>query len=578
MQRWSFFSQILAGSILVVLVAMFAGILVSERNVSRAFAEVLAGETRPLASSIAQLLEGRDLQARVLELGPQLDRRITIIALDGTVLADSGVSADELTAIENHAARLEVQTAARRGWGWSRRHSATVGEDFLYVAVRDDARGRIVRVAVPLRQYSAATGRLTFGVIAGIVVGCLLAFFIAYFIAHRFTSQMNRLVAVAKSRAAGAQAVFEEVGNEEFNELALALDAMTRRLDAQVDELIRERSRLKAVLDNMIEGVILCNADGEVVVWNDAFVHLFEIDASPAGKALIELMRVPEVVQLASKVFQDAEPLLQDFGFRDKSIQTTFVPLRRGAEGYVAVFHDITELKRADRIRRDFVANVSHELRTPLASISGYAESLLEGALDDREVARTFVERIARNADRLARLIEDLLDLARIESGRYGFYFEAIDARQAVEAAAQTVNKLQVKRHTFENRVPENLSLWGDKKALSQVLVNLIDNAAKYSPPGTEIFVTGGRDGETTVLAVTDKGHGIALEDQPRIFERFYRADKSRNAAGEGGTGLGLAICKHLVAEMGGSISVASSGRGTTFEIRLAANKPVAAA
>lgn len=575
MPRWSFFSQILAGSILVVLVAMFAGIWVSEHNISREFAEVLAEETRPVAASLAQLLGGDDVQSRVLALGPQLDRRISIIALDGRVIADSGVAADELELIENHADRPEVQEALRAGWGWSRRHSATIGEDFVYVAVSDPAQGRIVRIAVPLQRYRTAVERLNVGMMAGVVIGCLLAAFIAYLIAHQVTGQLSRFVVVAKQRAAGAKAVFEETGNEEFNELAQSLDAMTRRLDEQVEEQIRERTRLKAVLDNMVEGVILCGDGGQVVLWNDAFTALFGIEGEPAGKTLIELTRVPEVVQLASRVFADAAPLSQEFLYQDRSIQTTFVALRRkGAAGYLAVFHDITDLRRADQIRRDFVANVSHELRTPLAAISGYAESLLEGAIDDRAVARTFVDGIARNADRLARLIDDILDLARIESGRYGYLFESVDARQAVDAAAHVVTKLKAKHHAFENRVAADLAVWADKKALSQILVNLIDNAAKYSPEGTAITVSGAEDAGNVVLTVTDRGHGIAPEDQPRIFERFYRADKSRNAAGEGGTGLGLAICKHLTAEMGGKITVTSSGRGTSFHVYLPARAP----
>lgn len=575
MSRWSFFSQILAGSVLVVLVALFAGVFVSERNISREFAAVLAEETRPLAASLAELLGKRELQARVHELGPRVDRRITVISLDGRVVADSGLREADLAGVENHAGRPEVQSALRQGWGWSRRHSATLDQDFLYVAVLDEEHGRIVRVAVPLHRYRDAVERLNWGMIASVLIGCMLAGLLAFAIARQFTGQVSRLVAVAKNRASGAKAAFEEGGNEEFNELAQALDAMTRRLDEQLEALMSERSRLKAVLDNMVEGVILCDAAGQVVVWNDAFTELFAVDDLPAGKTLIELTRVPEVVQLAAKVFDETAPLMHEFAYRERSVQATFVPLAgRGSEGYLAVFHDITDLKRADRIRRDFVANVSHELRTPLASISGYAESLLEGAIDDREVARPFVDGIARNADRLARLIDDILDLARIESGRYGFFYEAFDARAAVDAAATIVNKIKTKRQHFENRVEPGVPLWADKKAVSQILVNLIDNAAKYCPPGTEIFVTAVSDGAATSLAVTDRGHGIAPEDQPRIFERFYRADKSRNAAGEGGTGLGLAICKHLATEMGGAITLESSGRGTTFTVRLPAKRP----
>jgi two-component system phosphate regulon sensor histidine kinase PhoR len=347
-------------------------------------------------------------------------------------------------------------------------------------------------------------------------------------------------------------------------------------LDIRLDELESERSRLRVILENMVEGVILCSSEGEIILWNEAFQRMFDTPG-PTGKKLIEAIRIPEVIKLSNQVMRDRLPHAVEFQSGNASIQATFVPLGRSrAEGYLAVFHDITDLKRADRIRRDFVANVSHELRTPLASISGYGESLLDGAIDDPAVARPFVEGVVRNAERLSLLIEDVLDLARIESGRYPFEPESIDLHSLVASSAQVVSRLESKEQKFSNLVPAGLTVWADRKAASQILVNLIENAAKYTPHGTDIRVKASLTGAMTEITVEDTGPGIPPDDLPRIFERFYRGDKSRNAAGQGGTGLGLAICKHLATEMGGSIAAASSGRGTVITLRLPHSSPPA--
>lgn len=576
MTRWSFFAQALTGSLLAVLIAVSAGLYVSQRNVETEFARILAEETRHLAGGIALLLEGNSPTRSFYELAEHVDRRITVVSTNGKVLADSAIGRKDVGEVENHLQRPEVQQALTRGWGWSTRKSSTTGDDYLYVAVHDSPHDRLVRVAVPLAEYQSAVGAINYGVIAGVFWGGALAIVAAFAFASRLQRQLRALIEVARKRSAGEKAAFPESGNEDFHSLASALSEMTRQLDNRLHDLENERTRLRAVLDNMTEGVILCNQHGAIVLWNEAFLELFACEESPAGKKLIELTRIPEVVKMSESVLHEQAPKLLEFQSHDKEIQAIFVPLpARSNEGYLAVFHDITELRRVDRIRRDFVANVSHELRTPLASIAGYAETLLEGAIADTTVAKPFVEGIHRNADRLTHLIEDLLDLARIESGRYSLQFDSIAVRAAVEAAAEVVEKVKLKHHTFKNEVPPQLRVWADRKALIQVLVNLIDNAAKYSPPESTITVQGSEEGGTGVIKISDQGQGIPPEDLPRIFERFYRTDKSRNAAREPGTGLGLAICKHLVSEMGGAIGAESTGRGSTFITRLPLRRPV---
>lgn len=576
MRRWSFFTQVFAGIFFVIFFALAVGTLATENALSERLKVMIAEDTRATAISLGATLKPERVQEQIEKIANLIDRRITIIRPDGLVLADSQVSAEQIKTIENHLDRPEVRSAIDTGWGWSTRHSSTTGHDFLYVAVLDTQQQRVVRVAVPLEHYSRTLQRIRYGILSGALLGIFLALALAFTIARRLSHDVNVLVLVGQERARGLRTSFVERSNEDFNRLAQTLDAMTQQLDARLDELESERSRLRVILENMVEGVILCDEQGDIVLWNEAFLRMFAA-RQPAGRKLIEVIRNPEVVKLSTQIMTDRQPQSIEFQSGAMSIQTTFVPLARTRmEGYLAVFHDITELKRADRIRRDFVANVSHELRTPLASIAGYGESLLEGAIDDPAVARPFVEGVVRNAERLSLLIEDVLDLARIESGRYSLNPESIELKSIADSSAQVVTRIEIKRQHFENTIVPGTFAWADRKGLGQILVNLIENASKYTPPETRIRVSASVSAAAPSMIdilVADTGPGIPPDDLPRIFERFFRGDKSRNAAGEAGTGLGLAICKHLATEMGGSISAESSGRGTTVTLRLPASR-----
>ncbi len=576
MRRGSFFRQVFLGIMATSALAVLASAFGIERMLERRMVETLAENLLVDARMLAETLDEGALQERVGVLRERFGRRITVIAPDGRVTAESDVPDEAVARIESHATRAEVQQAWREGWGWSTRRSATIDRELLYVAWRDDANRRIVRLALPLGVVEESVARVRGGVVTGMGLGLLLALLVAWLIARRMAAEVNGVAQVALDRAGGARPPFPVTRTEELARLSGALAVMGRELDQRVDDLEAEHHRLQTILDTMNEGVVLCDEQGRIILFNRAAREQFEVEGEVTERTFVETIRVPEVVALAGRMLREREPDSVEFDWRGRSIQASFVPLVEDFQaGFLAVFHDVTVLKRADRIRRDFVANVSHELRTPLASIAGFAESLAEGALEDKAVAVSFVDGIQRNAERLARIIEDLLQLGRIESGRLPLAPEELGVGPAVDAAAQVISTLRTKRHAFVNAVAGDAKVYADRKALSQILVNLIENAAKYCPPESRIEVSADeRDGMRRIL-VRDNGPGIPPQDLPRIFERFYRGDKSRNAAGEPGTGLGLAICKHLATEMGGRIEAESDGRGTTFFLFLPLHPPV---
>jgi two-component system phosphate regulon sensor histidine kinase PhoR len=341
-----------------------------------------------------------------------------------------------------------------------------------------------------------------------------------------------------------------------------------------VDNLQRESSRLEAILGSMVEGVVAVDPLLRITFLNRAFAGVMDVPLPLAARTpLVQVVRDNDLLEMFNAVFTSGERLqrrliLSAGGARTFAVQVT--PLAGGLNrGAIGMFYDITEIERLERIRKDFVANVSHELRTPLAAISGYAETLLEGALEDRENSRRFAEIILNKARQLTNIVSDLLVLSTLESGKPPAP-EAVSLKEAIESAIRTVEP--VARSRGVNLVfhsAEDLDVLGHEIRLEQVFVNLLDNAVKFNRPDGEVYVEIARDADRAVVRVRDTGLGIPSRDLPRIFERFYRVDKARSRA-TGGTGLGLAIVKHAVEQMGGSVSVESRlGQGSVFTVAL---------
>lgn len=501
------------------------------------------------------------LQQMAEEEAQITETRTTIIAHDGVVLADT--EADPKT-MENHAGRPEVAAALAGNVGSATRLSHTVGIEFLYVAAPSG--DKVVRLAYPLSSIQGHISGIRRNLLRATALALLLALLLAIVIAEIIARRLRRIVDFAEKIASGdLSARIAETSGDEIAQVAAALDRTARRLEENFAAVRESRSELEALLNSMTDGVIAVSPDMKVR-WANRAIQSIVHRRVPIGAPVIELLRHPDflaALNAALKTKQREHAIAASLSGR-KTFSVTAEPLPDG--GVVTVLHDISEVERVEKTRRDFIANVSHELRTPLTSIRGYAETLLEsdGALNDS--ARDFLEIIRRNAERMGRLTEDLLVLARVESGE-----EKLDLRPQMvrHLLAEAASSLQESARganvelTIED-VPD-WSVMADGYAVHQVFANLISNAVRYAASGKKIIIGAQEKPEGIEFFVRDFGPGIPSEHLPRIFERFYRVDKARSRE-SGGTGLGLAIVKHIVLNHGGSVRVESAvGHGSTF-------------
>jgi two-component system, OmpR family, phosphate regulon sensor histidine kinase PhoR len=493
------------------------------------------------------------------------EARATIIARDGHVLADS--EADSAT-MENHAQRPEVVSALKGVPGAATRLSKTVGIEFLYVAVPGG--DKIVRLAYPLSTIQAQIAGIRVSLMRATLLALAFALLLSFAAAQFISNRLRRIVGFAERVASGdLSARIAETGGDEIAQVAMALDRTARRLEENFASVKESRSQLEALLNSMTDGVIAVSPDMHVLWANQAITGIVHRPAQ-IGAPVIELIRHPDFLStlktaLASR--QREITIATSLSGR-RSFSVTAEPLPDG--GVVSVLHDISAIERVEKTRRDFIANVSHELRTPLTSIRGYAETLLETESLNDGNTRDFLQIIRRNAERMSRLTEDLLVLARVESGEAKLDLQPQSAQQLVTESVSSM--LETARDSdieiVVAQVPDSL-VTADAYAIHQVFANLISNAIRYAAGGKKIEVGGEDQPGAVEFFVRDFGPGIASEHVPRIFERFYRVDKARSRE-TGGTGLGLAIVKHIVLNHGGTVRVQSSlGHGSTFYFSL---------
>ncbi|WP_164019394.1 sensor histidine kinase [Pyxidicoccus trucidator] len=397
--------------------------------------------------------------------------------------------------------------------------------------------------------------------------------------------QLDTLTRHTRGRAEGALTAPASNPDqlEEVASLEGAIDSLHTRLSTQNARLLQESRTLTAVLDGMAEGIWVTDAEGTVVSHNDALRDILQPGAgSLIGERPLALLRndvLSDAVMRACGEGASTRLELELEGLFPRTLSIRVTPLGRDLPGSAAVFHDITELRRLEKVRKDFVANVSHELRTPITAIRGYAETLQGGALNDAVMAPKMVEIIHRQSERLSELVEDLLELSRLESREVRLALTSVSLADAVARAADTVRpKAEGKDQRISLHVPTELRALGDSRAVEQVLLNLLDNAVKYTPPGGRVDVYGACEDGRCVVRVRDTGLGIEPKHLSRIFERFYRVDKGRSRD-MGGTGLGLSIVKHLLQAMDGEVKVESQPNvGSTFTIFLPLPVPAKAA
>jgi two-component system phosphate regulon sensor histidine kinase PhoR len=572
---------------LILLVAGFALNRALEALAVEALEARLAAAGALLHDDARALLVGRapgaDLDALARRAAQSSESRVTIIAADGRVLADSEVPSRELSHVENHAGRPEVRAALGGRVGRDLRRSATIDVPLLYVALPVRAGDRVVgvlRLALPLAVVTASHRAIHHALWFGGAVALALALGIALVVAARVTRPIVEMQAVAAAMSEGEFGARAPVRSpDEVGQLARALNAMAARLRSKVEDVESEQAKIAAILDAMVEAVVAVDGHDHVLLVNEPARRMFGLPTTRLeGKPLLEVVRDVELLELlrrgrAAGGDQVARRELRLAGPSDRLVQANAVALPLGGEerGAVAVLHDVSELRRLEQVRTEFVANVSHELRTPLTAIRGYLETLLGGALDDRRHAREFLEIAFRHTERLGRLLDDLTDLSNIELGRIRLRLEPTPIREVVDSVLTIIRPRAeaggvALAAAMEGEPPP---VAADRDRLAQILINLVDNAVKYTPAGGRVTVRAAlRDGAVAV-AVEDTGIGIPAADLPRITERFYRVDRARSRE-LGGTGLGLAIVKHLVIAHGGRLAIESvEGRGTTVRFTL---------
>ena len=508
-------------------------------------------------------------------LGAATHARFTLIRPDGVVAGDSELDDAAVARLENHAGRPEVREARAEGSGRALRFSTTIGAPLLYVAVRvgaADAPRGFVRAAMPATRVEAVVSEVRGAVALGSLFALLFAAALSLAVGGPLTRSTRALADAADAMAAGDLTARAHVpGADELSRLGRALGRLGDQLARELATVGEERDRLEALLGSMVEGVVVLGPDQRILLANPSARELLGMPReAPPGASLLETGRLPALFALATRALRGqrtAEELALPDG---RQILVRGTPLT--GTGAVLVLHDLTDVRRLEAVRRDFVANVSHELRTPLAAIRGYAETLLGGAADDPARAREFSEVIERHAERLGRLLDDLLELSRLEAGRRDLAREKVLAADAGESAMELVGpKAQARGVRIENALPEAAEFVGDRGAVEQVLVNLLDNAVKFTPAGARVLlgVEPGGDPSRLRIFVRDEGIGIDAAHLPRLFERFYRVDAGRSRE-TGGTGLGLAIVKHLVQAQGGEVGAESApGKGSTFWFEL---------
>ncbi len=560
-------------TILVLTMAVF-GLLAARstrEGIVRQIERRLESESDFLGILVREGLPPERLQAELQGLGRRTDMRFTVIDPKGKVLVDSHV---DPAAMDNHNDRLEVQAARAGGRGTEVRRSDTLGCDMKYYARLLD-RGRpdgvVLRCALPLAQVDEALWGLYQGIVAVFLVLALAGAGLTWMLTRWITGPLREIREVTQAMAAGDFGRRATLRSEdEIGIVAAALNRMTEELSSRLDRLQEEHSKLEAVIAGMREGVVAVGREGEILHLNQAAREFLGLPGNVQGLKAGEAIRLPAVGEAIRRVLDGGSPERAVVESGSHALEVAVQPIG-GGRGAVLVVRDVTEQQNYERLRREFVANVSHELRTPLSLIRGYVETLREGALGDPERAPAFLETVEKNVLRLGALVDDLLGLSRLESGRRVLALRPVDARALLEKVVEDFRPLaERKRQTLRLEIGAGLEPFkADPDFLERALRNLVDNAVKYTPEGGAVTLQAGTEGEDVVLRVRDNGPGIPAGDLPRLFERFYRVDKSRSRE-MGGTGLGLAIVKHIAQLHDGSVAVESEpGKGSVFTIRL---------
>jgi two-component system phosphate regulon sensor histidine kinase PhoR len=516
--------------------------------------------------------------------------RVTIINGDGTVLGDSDQSSETM---ENHGNRPEIKDAEISDVGSSIRFSKTLQKNLFYVAIafHNNSPKEFLRLSIPLVDVEAAVNAARLKIVVASLAVSLIVFIFGLWQTRRITKSVEEINAFSKEVAAGdfdKRLLLKK--RDELGELGENINDMARKLGTRLRQSEEEKTRMEAILRNMSNGLVLTDARGKIIMGNAALDGLFGIDYSKIeGKTLMEALRKAELMDLVERIAESREKISREIEItypRELYLMATAAPfvLKGEVSGIVLTFHDITRLRKLEEVRKDFVANVSHEIKTPITAIRGFAETLLEGALDDKDNALKFLESIKNNSERLNSLVNDLLTLSRIELGDIKIEKKAVDLDKIIDTVFTTLKDKADRRNLFLKKIlPDGaVGLEADRDRLIQILLNLADNGIKFTETGgvtikvkkKKMKVESEEEKDYTEISVEDTGVGIPKKHIPRLGERFYRVDRARSRE-LGGTGLGLAIVKHIVKAHGWGMKIESTeGKGTTVSLYCPSEKP----
>ena len=577
--------QIYPAYLLIIIAALAVITVYLSQLLPEFYYNQVADDLRSRASLVEQqilpVLKESDF-AGIDELSKALGRssstRITIILPDGRVIADSDEDSEMM---ENHGNRPEIKDALEKGIGRSLRFSSTLGEEMMYLAVPIEEHGQIlavVRTAIPATAIHRELKKIYQKILLSILIIAVIAAGLSLVISRKISRPIEQMRDTAQRFASGELNLRVPVPKQiELAELAEALNEMARQLQRRFETITKQRNESEAILSSMVEGVLAVDSNSHIVSVNQAAANFLGIDAKKAqGRNIEEAIRNPDLQKYMQDILSEAEPGETDIvltGPPERIIRLDGAGLtdsQGNRSGAVIVLSDMTRIRHLENLRRDFVANVSHELRTPITSIKGFVETLQEGAITEPKEAERFLRIIARHSDRLNAIVEDLLTLSSLEEGseQRKIAFEKRPVKPVLSSVIELSSvKAEEKKITIDLNCDKAIQARMNAALLEQAVLNLVDNAIKYSEPAGRIQIQVHKEDGMVTISIRDNGCGIAKKYQERIFERFYVVDKSRSRK-LGGTGLGLAIVKHIAAVHGGHVTVDSSpGNGSTFTL-----------
>ena len=585
--------QLYPSYLLITLVALLIATLYASSELRKFYYDRTAADLYSrawlLEEQIAdQLLASNDskhIDPLCDRLGEASSTRITVVLPSGKVVGDSENPPEQM---DNHADRPEIVDALSGRSHASARFSHTLGKDMMYVAIPVERGGEtigILRTSIPVTSIDRALGTIRLRIVIGGLVVALLAAGVSLLMSRRISRPLEQLKRGAEEFAHGDFSRKLSVGNSlEIAALAETMNQMAAELDERLRTVLRQSNEREAILSGMVEGVLAVDSQQRLISLNRAGARLLGVDEEEVrGRSPQEIIRNPQLQKLINEVSATGEPAEDEIVFRGADERCLLVhgtilqdigpnDAARSAGGVLVVLHDVTQLRKLENMRRDFVANVSHELRTPITSIKGFVETLIDGAMRDPDDAQRFMRIVLRQTDRLNAIIEDLLSLSRIEqdSEKAEIELSRVKVKNVLAAAIGVCEaKIEEKKIQIDLSCDASLEANANAALLEQAVVNLIDNAVNYSPEGQTVHIEAVRSDDEVSLSVRDHGCGIAKKHLPRLFERFYRVDKARSRK-HGGTGLGLAIVKHIAQSHGGRVTVESTlGEGSIFTMHL---------